>query len=393
METTKRHLSTLCVHGNEKITSGPAVAAIAQTSTFVFENQQEVLDSVIGRSGKHLYTRWSNPTTHQVEKKLSAIEGTEESIALSSGMAAISSAILAFVKSGERILSCDAIYGGTLHFFEMLIEKFGIRVDFVDCDEFVAKIRTSAGKCKLCYFETPTNPTLKIVDIEGVAHAARETGIISVIDNTFATPMNQRPYEMGIDIVLHSATKYLGGHSDIIAGVVSGNREMIAKVRGAAKLLGGTMDPFAAFLLDRGLKTLAVRMKKHNHNAKALAERLSHNKRIRNVHYPGLPSHPNHEVAKKQMIGFGGMLSVDLDCCLEDAISFVDSLEVFLNAVSLGGVESLVSIPVLTTHQGIDTQTLSEMGISDSTVRLSIGIEDFDDLYNDIQSALDKKLG
>jgi cystathionine beta-lyase/cystathionine gamma-synthase len=393
METTKRHLSTLCVHGNEKITSGPAVAAIAQTSTFVFENQQEVLDSVIGRSGKHLYTRWSNPTTHQVEKKLSAIEGTEESIALSSGMAAISSAILAFVKSGERILSCDAIYGGTLHFFEMLIEKFGIRVDFVDCDEFVAKIRTSAGKCKLCYFETPTNPTLKIVDIEGVAHAARETGIISVIDNTFATPMNQRPYEMGIDIVLHSATKYLGGHSDIIAGVVSGNREMIAKVRGAAKLLGGTMDPFAAFLLDRGLKTLAVRMKKHNHNAKALAERLSHDKRIRKVHYPGLPSHPNHEVAKKQMIGFGGMLSVDLDCCLEDAISFVDSLEVFLNAVSLGGVESLVSIPVLTTHQGIDTQTLSEMGISDSTVRLSIGIEDFDDLYNDIQSALDKKLG
>jgi cystathionine beta-lyase/cystathionine gamma-synthase len=392
MKSITRSLATRCIHGNEKIISGPAVKSIAQTSTFVFENQQEVLDSVTGKSGKHLYTRWSNPTTRQVEEKLSAIEGTEETVALSSGMAAITSAIFAFVKSGEAILSCDAIYGGTLHFFEMLIEKLGIRVNFVDCDEFVDKIRTSEGKYKLCYFETPTNPTLKIVDIEGVAHAAQETGIISVIDNTFATPINQRPYEIGIDIVLHSATKYLGGHSDIIAGVVSGNKEMIGKVRSAAKLLGGTMDPFAAFLLDRGLKTLAVRVERHNHNAMILAEKLSHDKRIRRVHYPGLSSHPNHDVAKKQMTGFGGMLSIDLDCCLDDTISFVDSLEIFLNAVSLGGVESLVSIPVLTTHQGIASQTLSEMGISESTVRLSVGIEDVDDLYNDILSALNKKV-
>lgn len=393
MNPTKRGLSTYCVHGKEKITSGPAITPIAQTSTFVFENQQEVVDSVTGKSGKHLYTRWSNPTTHQVEEKLSLIEGAEESVALSSGMAAISSAILAFVKSGESIISCDAIYGGTLHFFEMLIEDLGIKVDFVDCDEFIDKIRVSEGDYKLCYFESPTNPVLKIVDIEGVAQAAGEKGIISVIDNTFATPINQRPYEMGIDIVLHSATKYLGGHSDIIAGVVSGSREMIGKVRSAAKLLGGTMDPFAAFLLDRGLKTLAVRVEKHNQNAMVLAEKLSHDKRIKSVHYPGLESHPNHEVAKKQMSGFGGMLSIDLDCCLEDAISFVDALEVFLNAVSLGGVESLVSIPVLTTHQGIDPQTLSETGISESTVRLSVGIEDIDDLYNDIVTALDKKVG
>lgn len=393
MNPTKRGLSTYCVHGKEKITSGPAITPIAQTSTFVFENQQEVVDSVTGKSGKHLYTRWSNPTTHQVEEKLSLIEGAEESVALSSGMAAISSAILAFVKSGESIISCDAIYGGTLHFFEMLIEDLGIKVDFVDCDEFIDKIRVSEGDYKLCYFESPTNPVLKIVDIEGVAQVASEKGIISVIDNTFATPINQRPYEMGIDIVLHSATKYLGGHSDIIAGVVSGSREMIGKVRSAAKLLGGTMDPFAAFLLDRGLKTLAVRVEKHNQNAMVLAEKLSHDKRIKSVHYPGLESHPNHEVAKKQMSGFGGMLSIDLDCCLEDAISFVDALEVFLNAVSLGGVESLVSIPVLTTHQGIDPQTLSETGISESTVRLSVGIEDIDDLYNDIVTALDKKVG
>jgi cystathionine beta-lyase/cystathionine gamma-synthase len=198
---------------------------------------------------------------------------------------------------------------------------------------------------------------------------------------------------MGIDIVVHSASKYLGGHSDIIAGTVSSNKEMMAKIRSAAKLLGGTVDPFAAFLLDRGLKTLAVRVEKHNQNALMLAEKLSLDKRIRRVHYPGLSSHPNHEVAKKQMAGFGGMLSIDLDCCLEDAISFVDSLEIFLNAVSLGGVDSLACIPALTTHQGINPQTLEDMGISESTVRLSVGIEDIDDLYNDIISALDKILG
>jgi cystathionine beta-lyase/cystathionine gamma-synthase len=356
----------------------------------VFKNQQEILDSVTGKSGKHLYTRWSNPTTQQVEEKLSAIVGAEESIVLSSGMAAISSAVLAFVKEGERILSSDAIYGGTLHFFEMLIDNLGVKVDFVDCDNFVDEIRSTMLDYKVCYFESPTNPTIKIVDIAGVAQASKERGIISIIDNTFASPINQRPFEMGIDIVVHSATKYLSGHSDIIAGTVSSSKENMSKIRSAAKLLGGTVDPFASFLLDRGLKTLAVRMEKHNHNAMTLAERLSNDKRIRKVHYPGLSSHPNHDAAKKQMAGFGGMLSIDLDCCLEDAISFVDSLEIFLNAVSLGGVDSLVSIPALTTHEGIEPQTLAKMGISESTVRMSVGIEDVDDLRNALSDALAK---
>jgi cystathionine beta-lyase/cystathionine gamma-synthase len=361
-----------------------------QTSTFVFENQQEILDSVLGKSDKDLYTRWSNPTTRFAENKISSLEGTEDTIVLSSGMAAISSAILGLTKAGDRILSTDSIYGGTMHFFHKLQNEFNIQIDFVDCDQFIDAIKDSNGRYKLCYFETPTNPTLKIVDIKGVSDAAQSAGIPSMIDSTFGSPINQRPYEMGIDIVMHSATKYLGGHSDIIAGSVSTSSKLMDKVRSAAKLLGGTMDPFASFLLDRGLKTLQVRMERHNHNAMYLAAKLSEDSRVLHVHYPGLPSHPNHTIAKAQMNGYGGMLALDLDCCLEDANVFVDGLELFLNAVSLGGVESLASIPAMTTHHGLSDEELAEMGISPSTVRMSIGIEDVEDLHADIKTALDK---
>ena len=210
-----------------------------------------------------------------------------------------------------------------------------------------------------------------------------------MIDSTFGSPINQRPHELGIDLVMHSATKYLGGHSDIIAGTISGSNILMASVRSAAKLLGGTMDPFASFLLDRGIKTLSVRMERHNFNAKYLAEKLEKDSRIRKVHYPGLPNHPHHDVARKQMDGFGGMLSIELESDLAGTSKFVDSLEIFLNAVSLGGVESLASIPALTTHYGLDETALREMDIADSTVRLSVGIEDPSDLLLDLLSALD----
>lgn len=390
MTEKKRGLSTRCVQGATTQHEGPAVTPIAQTSTFIFRDQKEIVDSVTGKSEKHLYTRWSNPTTRAVEEKMSSLESTEDSIVLASGMAAISSTILGLAKTGDKILSSDSIYGGSSHLFDKLQQEFGILFDYVGCDEIVDKITDSGSDYKLSYFETPTNPTLKIVDIQGVADASRYAGITSVIDSTFGTPVNQRPYEMGIDVVVHSGTKYLGGHSDIIAGTVSSSRKDMEKIRKAAKLLGGTIDPFAAFLLDRGIKTLAVRVDKHNQNAMYLAEKLSTDSRILKVHYPGLSSHPNHEIAKKQMSGFGGMLSIDLDCCLEDASTFVDSLEVFLNAVSLGGVESLASIPALTTHYGLDDDRLAEAGIAPSSVRLSVGIENVEDLYLDIVTALDK---
>ncbi|MFW9869991.1 MAG: trans-sulfuration enzyme family protein, partial [Candidatus Thorarchaeota archaeon] len=261
--------------------------------------------------------------------------------------------------------------------------------DYVDTDELIDRIQDSGDKYKLVFFETPTNPTLKIVDIEKVADAAKASGLISMIDSTFGSPINQRPHKLGIDLVMHSATKYLGGHSDIIAGTVSGSNKLMTEVRSAAKLLGGTMDPFASFLLDRGIKTLSVRMERHNSNAKYLAEKLEKDSRIRRIHYPGLPSHPHHDVAKKQMDGFGGMMSVEIDSDLAGTSTFVDSLKIFLNAVSLGGVESLASIPALTTHYGLDEKALAEMNISESTVRLSVGIEDADDLLMDLTSALD----
>ncbi|MHA1925629.1 MAG: trans-sulfuration enzyme family protein [Candidatus Thorarchaeota archaeon] len=390
MNNKKRSQSTLCVQGIEAQKSGPAVVPIVQTSTFVFEDQTDMLDSVTGKSGKHVYTRWSNPTTHNVEAKISSLEGTEDTLALSSGMAAISTAIIGIVKGGERILASESIYGGTVHFFDEVLPDYGIHVDYADTDDFHDHVMASGGKYKLCFFETPTNPTLKIVDIEKVADAARATGTISMIDSTFGTPINQKPHDFGVDIIMHSATKYLGGHTDLIAGTVSGSKEIMSKIRSAARLLGGTMDPFAAFLLDRGIKTLSVRVEQHNFNASYLAEKMAGDSRVRRVHYPGLPGHPNHSVAKKQMHGFGGMLSIELDCDLEAARTFVDSLDIFLNAVSLGGVESLASIPALTTHYGLAVDVLSEMGISESTIRLSVGIEDPDDLLLDLMSALDK---
>ena len=389
MNTRKRKPSTLCVQGEHTQTSGPAVVPIVQTSTFVFENQQQMLDSVQGKTGKDVYTRWSNPTTKNVEEKLNALEGTEDTHVLASGMAAISSAVMGVVKSGERILSSDSIYGGTVHFFNKIVSQNGIQIDYVDTDQLADKLADSGTTYKLCFFETPTNPTLKIIDIKKVAEAARAAGTISMIDSTFGSPINQRPHELGIDLVMHSATKYLGGHSDIIAGTISGSKEIMADVRSAAKLLGGTMDPFASLLLDRGIKTLGVRMEKHNSNAQYLAEQLSEDSRIRRVHYPGLSSHPQHDVARKQMDGFGGMMSIDLDSDLAGTSKFVDSLEVFLNAVSLGGVESLASIPALTTHYGLEESALNEMGISNSTIRLSVGIEDVNDLLGDLMAGLD----
>jgi cystathionine beta-lyase/cystathionine gamma-synthase len=389
MNDRKRKPATLCVQGVHSQTSGPAVVPIVQTSTFVFENQQQMLDSVQGKTGKDVYTRWSNPTTKNVEEKMNALEGTEDTHVLASGMAAISSAIMGLVKNGERVLSSDSIYGGTFNLFNKILSQSCIEIDYVDTDALADILEDSKSKYKMCFFETPTNPTLKIIDIKKVADAAQSTGTISMIDSTFGSPINQRPHALGVDLVMHSATKYLGGHSDIIAGTVSGSKELMTEVRSAAKLLGGTMDPFASFLLDRGIKTLEVRVAKHNSNASYLAEKLSQDSRVRAVHYPGLPSHPQHDIAKKQMYGFGGMMAVTLDSDLTGTSKFVDSLQVFLNAVSLGGVESLASIPALTTHYGIDESTLNEMGISSSTVRLSVGIEDQEDLLDDLMAGLD----
>jgi len=392
MTVQKRGLSTRSVQGNERAKPGPAVEPIVQTSTFIFKDQEEMLDAVQGKSDKHVYTRWSNPTTRNAEQKISSLETTEDTVLLSSGMAAIASTIYGFLKKGSRILACDSIYGGTLHLFKDMLPTQGIEVDFHPLDGYADAVEDSYGSYDMCYFETPTNPVLGIIDIKRVVDAAKAGSTVSVIDSTFASPINQRPHEMGVDVVIHSATKYLGGHSDIIAGSVSGNAESVRNVRNAAKLLGGTIDPFASFLLERGMKTLAARMVWHNFNALFLSDKLSRDSRISRIHYPGLPSHPGHSIARKQMSGYGGMFAIDLDGDLDATKTFVDSLELFLNAVSLGGVESLASIPALTTHYGFSAEELAETNICESTVRLSVGIEDPEDLLYDIKQALDKAI-
>ncbi|MDF1541353.1 MAG: PLP-dependent aspartate aminotransferase family protein, partial [Candidatus Thorarchaeota archaeon] len=236
----KRGISTRSVQGTRKIESGPVVEPIVQTSTFAFRDQEEMLGAVRGESGKHVYTRWSNPTTRSAEEKISSLESTEETVALSSGMAAISSTMFGFLKSGDKIITSDSIYGGTVHLFNKILPANGIEVHYAHLDEFADMVYDHGAHYKMCYFETPTNPSLRIVDIKKVANAAKANGIISTIDNTFASPINQRPHEMGIDIIIHSATKYLGGHSDIIAGTVSGTDEHVTIARSTAKLLGGS---------------------------------------------------------------------------------------------------------------------------------------------------------
>jgi cystathionine beta-lyase/cystathionine gamma-synthase len=392
MSIRKRGQSTRSVQGNKIATPGPAVEPIVQASTFVFKNQQEMLDAVQGKSGKHVYTRWSNPTTKNAEEKLSALEETDDTVLLSSGMAAISSTVYGFLKKGGKILSCDSIYGGTLHLFKDLLPQQGIEIEFHPLDGFADHVEDTSEDYDMIYFETPTNPVLGIVDIKRVADAAHAKSSISVIDNTFASPINQQPHTLGIDVVIHSATKYIGGHSDLIAGSVSGTHEVIGKVRSTAKLLGGTIDPFVSFLIDRGLKTLAVRMERHNSNAQFLVNELAKDSRITRIHYPGSESHPDYSIAKKQMSGFGGMIAIDIASDLQGTKNFVDSLELFLNAVSLGGVESLASIPALTTHYGFSKEELAQTNICESTVRMSVGIEDPEDLLFDIRRALDNSL-
>ncbi|MFO7836242.1 MAG: PLP-dependent aspartate aminotransferase family protein [Candidatus Thorarchaeota archaeon] len=388
--TNTRRIATRCVHGGKKEEKGPATVPIAQTSTFIFENQQQVLDSVTGKSGEHLYTRWSNPTTRHTEEQISAIEGTEESLLVSSGMAAISSTVLSLVSERSKILTIDSIYGGTLHLFEDILPNMGVQVEFVPVEKFADKIEESKGEYDICYFETPTNPTLKIVDIEQIANVVEKSDTVSVIDSTFATPYNQQPHPLGIDIVIHSATKYLGGHSDLIAGVASGESIHIEQIRETAKLLGGTIDPFASFLLNRGIKTLDVRMSRHNENALFLAKELNQMDEIKRVFYPGLNNHVGHKIAEKQMNGFGGVLTIEINATHEETRDFVDGLEIFLNATSLGGVKSLASMPTLTSHYGIDEEVLHKMDISGSTVRLSVGIEDKEDLLADIEQSMDE---
>jgi cystathionine beta-lyase/cystathionine gamma-synthase len=366
----------------------PITTPIYETTTFVFDNAQEVRDFNEGRSEKFLYSRYGNPTVIAVEEKIAKLEGAAAAMVLSSGQAATSTALLGLLTAGDEVVCSSAIYGGTLHLIADLFSHFGIRSRFVSVEQLRTPSAVLSDDTRLLWFESPINPTLRCVDIAAVASACRARGVTSVIDNTFASPVNQSPVALGVDLVMHSATKYLNGHSDVTAGALAGAEQLLEPVRKARKLLGTVLDPYAAYALGRGLKTLSVRMERHNASAMKIAQWLAGDKRVQAVHYPGLPGHEDHAIARKQMRGFGGMMCVDVGGGYERAARFFDRLKLFNRAASLGGVESLCSLPVLTSQWGHSEEELRRAGVTQSMARLSIGLEDPDDLIADLDQAL-----
>jgi methionine-gamma-lyase len=381
--------ATIAIHkGEEHFHVGaPVGTTVARTANFTFKSTEEMKLWAEGKSSAYIYTRYGNPTLAVAEEKLAALEGAEAAIVTASGMAAISSALLAVLKAGDEVISTRQTYGGTYRLMRDNFPRFGIVVRHVESD--LAGIEQLVNpRTKALYIETPTNPTLRLVDLQKAVGFAKEWGLISLIDNTFASPVLQKPIQLGFNIVLHSATKYLSGHSDLIAGAAAGSRAIINEVRHNIINLGGSMDPEAAYLLIRGMKTLGVRMERQCENAMIVAKYLAKHPKVAHVHYPGLASHPDHKLAKRQMKGFGAMLAFDLKGGLTAARRFCDRVRIFLLAASLGGVESLVVLPIYTSHYNMSEQELRAAGVGAGTVRVSVGLEDPADLIEDLRQAL-----
>jgi cystathionine beta-lyase/cystathionine gamma-synthase len=382
--------ATEIVQGSQGVNhdAEPLTTPIYETTTFLFDSAEDVRAYNEGRSARFLYSRYSNPTVVAVEKTIAALEGAETAMLLSSGMAATSTALLGLLKSGDEIVCSAAIYGGTLHLLADLFPHYGITARFATIEEMKQPDKLLGDRTKVLWFESPINPTLRCVDVKAIAAACRRRNVISIVDNTFASPINQRPIELGVDVVMHSVTKYLNGHSDVTAGALAGPGALMAKIEKARKMFGTVLDPQAAYAIGRGLKTLAVRVERHNASGLAVARWLEKDARVKTVYYPGLESHPDHALASRQMSGFGGMVCLDLGGGQERAERFFDRLKVFRRAASLGGVESLCSLPVLTSQWGHTDAQLAEAGVTRSMARLSIGLEDPEDLIEDLDQAL-----
>jgi methionine-gamma-lyase len=385
----KQGNSTLAIHeGEDKFRiSGPVGVPITRTSGFTFATTDEMKRWAEGKSSAYIYTRYGNPTLAVAEAKLAALEGGQAAVVTSSGSSAISSALLSQLQAGDELISSAQIYGGSYRLMRDIFPRFGIRVRFVGPD-LAGVEKMVSPRTKVFYVETPTNPSLRLVDLRRAADFAREWGLVAIMDNTFATPMLQRPLDLGFHIVVHSASKYLAGHSDVIAGAAIGSTELIRKVRQYIIYLGGSMDPGVAFLLIRGMKTLGVRVEHQCATALKIARFLERHPKVARVSYPGLPSHPDHKLAKKQMRAFGAMLSFDMKGGLRAARSLGDRTRVFLLAASLGGVESLISLPIYTSHYKMSVEELRVAGVVPGTVRLSVGLEDTADLIEDLRQAL-----
>jgi cystathionine beta-lyase/cystathionine gamma-synthase len=385
--------ATIAVHGGEHARQphGAVVSPVFHSSTYGFETFGEMRRYARGElSESYFYSRYANPTVAEAERKIAELEGGEATVATSSGSAATFCALSALCEAGDEVIACDSIYGGTIKALEEVFSRFRISARFIGIDEIARLPELRSERTRVFWFESPANPINRLVDMEAAARAAREARLFSIIDGTFAPPVVQRPLSFGIDAVMHSATKYLGGHSDLTAGAVTGAADYIKRVRRIALLTGATLDPAAAYLLGRGLKTLDVRVRAACENAVRLARALDEHDAVARVYYPGLEESPDYGLARRQMKAFGGVVSVDLIGGEAEVERFFDSLRLVKSAPSLGGVETLVSYPLYSSHYGFSDEQLRAAGVSASTVRFALGIEDAGDIIADVTQALDK---
>jgi cystathionine gamma-synthase len=384
--------STRAVHGGEpRPKLGNAVTEpIVQTATYTFANTAELADHFEGRIEREEYGRYGNPTQRVAEQKLAALEGAEAGLLFSSGMAAITTTLFAMLSKGAHVVVTDDAYRRTRQFLLQVLRRYGVEVSVVPAGDYDRLEEAVRQTTRLIFSESPTNPYNRILDLERVADIGRRHRVKTVIDSTFATPINQRPLEFGIDLVIHSATKYLGGHNDLLAGAVLGSDALISGVRDLQAITGAVPDPFSAYLLIRGIKTLALRVARQNENAVRLAAFLAAHPKVECVHHPSLPTHPEHAIAKRQMDGFGGVVSFEIRGDLAAGSRLVDACRLPRIAPSLGGVESLIEQPALMSFYELTTEERLQVGIKDCLIRYAVGIEDADDLIADLRQALEQ---
>lgn len=386
--------ATIAVHGGERRAEQPfgaVVSPVFHSSTYSFETFDEMRRYSRGELGDaYFYSRYANPTVAEAERKLAALEGAEACVITSSGSAATFCAMAAMCDAGDEVIASDSVYGGTTKILTGVLQRFGVQARFITVDEIARLPEIATKRSRLFWFETPANPINRVVDLKLAAESARRAGLISIIDNTFATPILQQPISYGIDAVMHSATKYLGGHSDLTAGAIAGKKEFVERVRKLSISVGTTLDPAAAYLLARGIKSAEVRVMAASKNAMQLATALAVHPKVARVYYPGLESDPSHQVARRQMRGFGAVVALDLVGGEQEAEKFFDAFQLVRPAPSLGGVETLASYPLYSSHAGFSEEQLKAAGVSAATVRIAVGIEGAADIIADVTQALDR---
>ena len=386
-------LSTLAVHAGEIRYNeyGAITTPIVQTSTFIFKNTREIKELAEGAKNRFEYGRYGHPTQYAAERKLAALEGAEDAVLFSSGMSAITTTLFALLNSGDHVIVTDDAYKRSLDFCKTRLCKFNIDCTVVKMCDYAAIQRAVRKNTRLFLSESPTNPYLNIMDLERLtAIFAKRPEVIIISDSTFATPFNQRPLDFGVHLVIHSATKYLGGHNDLLAGVVLGKKSLLTPIREYLKVTGGVIDPHSAYLLIRGLKTFELRMKRHNENGQVMAEYLEAHPSIRRVYYPGLKSHPHYEVARRQMKGFGGVVTFEMRDDVAYVHKFLSALQIINIGPSLGGVESLITHPASISYYDYTRKQRLAVGIKDGLIRLALGVENVEDLIADIRNAIPK---